>query len=238
MGRAYSVREASIKKSGAKKGKLYTTYGKEITKLAKEGGANVDSNIKLKRIIDRAKKDDIPNDIIERALKRGEGSASVDYKEILYEGFGPGASTLIIKCSTDNVNRSVALVRGAFTKMKKQLGVQNSVLHNYDYLGIITVKEDEEEVLNTLINNNIDILDIENNDGLIDLEMEPTYFDKAKDALETINKEVEYIFEEVGYFPKIEINLEGEDMGDFKKLLELLEEIDDVDKIYHNVGNL
>ncbi len=235
MGRAYSVRERSIQKTGAQKGKLYTTYGKEIFKIAKSGGTDLESNSSLKRIVAKAKKDQVPNDIITRAIERAKGNTKDEYKEVLYEGFGPGSSTLIVKCLTDNVNRTVSLVRLAFSKVGKTLGVQNSVSYNYDFLAIITVKEKEEDVLNALIRYNIDIVDMENNDGFIDITVLPKDYDLLKDALEDTFKDVDYIFDEIGLFARDGVTLDEEELKDFEKLLELLNEIEDVDKIYHNV---
>ena len=153
MGRAYEVRKASIQKTGAAKGKLYTTFAKEIYLAAKKGSPNPDANVTLKRLIDKAKKAQVPNDIISRAIDKAKGVGQEEYHEVVYEGFGPGASTLIIKCLTDNVNRTVGNVRAAFNKVGKSLGVTNSVTYNYDHLGILSFKYDnEEEVLDSLIN--------------------------------------------------------------------------------------
>ena len=235
MGRAYSVREASIKKSGALKGKLYTMYAKEIF-LAAKNGVNPDSNINLKRIIEKAKKDQVPNDIINRAIDKAKGGSLDDYTEVIYEGFGPGDSTIIIKCLTDNVNRTVALVRNAFTKINKSLGVKNSVMHNYDYLGLISVKENPDDILESLIKYNIDFVDIEEDDDIISVFVKPEDYNLLKDALEDLNNDIDYLYDEVGMFPKMEVKLNELDMITFNKLINLLNEIDDVDKIYHNVN--
>lgn len=110
MGRAYEVRKASIQKTGAARGKIYTTFAKEIYLAAKKGIPDPDSNIVLKRVIDKAKKAQVPNDIIQRAIDKAKGAGQDEYETIVYEGFGPGASTLIIKCLTDNVNRTVGKI--------------------------------------------------------------------------------------------------------------------------------
>ncbi len=234
MGRAYSVREASIQKTGKAKGKLYTSYSKEIT-LAAKSGASPDSNITLKRLIDKAKKDQVPSDIIKRAIEKASGGSADDYTEVVYEGFGPGDSTLIIKCLTDNVNRTVAMVRSAFTKIGKSLGVPNSVMYNYDYLALISVKEEQTKVLDALVKFNIDFIDIEEEEDIISIIVRPEDYNLLKDALEDINQDIDYIYDEVGRFPKTEVELNDLDLITFNKLLELLNDIDDVDKIYHNV---
>ena len=236
MGRAYEVRKASIQKTGAAKGKLYTTFAKEIYLAAKKGSPNPDANVVLKRLIDKAKKAQVPNDIISRAIDKAKGVGQEEYHEVVYEGFGPGASTLIIKCLTDNVNRTVGNVRAAFNKVGKSLGVTNSVTYNYDHLGILSFKYDnEEEVLDSLINAGIEIIDIESVDDEIILSLAPGDMNKAKDELEKLIPNIEYEVDEVGMYAKEKITLEGEDKEVFDRLYKLLDEIDDVSEIYTNV---
>ena len=188
MGRAYEVRKASIQKTGAAKGKLYTTFAKEIYSAAKKGSPNPDANITLKRLIDKAKKSEVPQDIITRAIDKAKGVGQEEYHEVVYEGFGPGASTLIIKCLTDNVNRTVGMVRAAFNKVNKSLGVTNSVSYNYEHLGILSFKYDEtEKILDILLNAGIDIEDIEVENGYITLSIKPSDMNSCKDEIEKLN---------------------------------------------------
>ena len=236
MGRAYEVRKASIQKTGAAKGKLYTTFAKEIYLAAHKGSPNPDANVVLKRLIDKAKKQQVPNDIINRAIDKAKGIGQEEYHEVMYEGFGPGAATLIIKCLTDNVNRTVGNVRAAFNKVNKSLGVTNSVLYNYDHLGILSFKyADEEKVFDTLLNAGIEIKDIENEDGEIILSLNPGDINKVKDELEKIIPGIEYDLDEVGYYAKEKITLDGEEKETFAKLYKLLDDIEDVSEIYTNV---
>ena len=236
MGRAYEVRKASIQKTGAAKGKLYTTFAKEIYLAAHKGSPNPDANVVLKRLIDKAKKQQVPNDIINRAIDKAKGIGQEEYHEVMYEGFGPGAATLIIKCLTDNVNRTVGNVRAAFNKVNKSLGVTNSVLYNYDHLGILSFKyADEEKVFETLLNAGIEIKDIENEDGEIILSLNPGDINKVKDELEKIIPGIEYDLDEVGYYAKEKITLDGEEKETFAKLYKMLDEIEDVSEIYTNV---
>ncbi len=236
MGRAYEVRKASIQKTGAAKGKLYTTFAKEIYLAAKKGGPNPEANVTLKRIIDKAKKNQVPNDIITRALDKAKGVGQEEYHEVIYEGFGPGASTLIIKCLTDNVNRTVGMVRAAFNKVNKSLGVTNSVSYNYDHLGILSFKYDnEDEVLENLLNAGINVVDIETEDGEITLTLNPSDVNKTKDELEKFIDSIEYELDEVGMYPKEKVILSDEDKEVFNKLYSMLDDIDDVTQIYTNV---
>ncbi len=237
MGRAYEVRKASIQKTGAAKGKIYTTFAKEIYLAAKKGSPNPDANILLKRLIDKAKKQQVPNDIITRAIDKAKGVGQEEYHEVIYEGFGPGASTLIIKCLTDNVNRTVGMVRAAFNKVNKSLGVTNSVAYNYDHLGILSFKYDnEEEILDALVMAGIDLIDIEKVDDEITLTLMPGDINKAKDELEKIIPNIEYEIDEVGMYAKEKITLNAEDKEVFDKLYKLLDDIEDVSEIYTNVN--
>lgn len=239
MGRAYEVRKASIQKTGAAKGKIYTTFAKEIYLAAKKGSPNPEANITLKRLIDKAKKNQVPSDIITRALDKAKGVGQDEYHEVVYEGFGPGASTLIIKCLTDNVNRTVGMVRAAFNKVNKSLGVTNSVSYNYEHLGVISFKyDDEEKVLDSLLNAGIEVIDIESEDGYITISLNPSDMNLAKDELEKEIANIDYEIDEVGMYAKDKITLEGEEKEIFDRLYNMLEDIEDVSQIYTNVSNI
>lgn len=236
MGRAYEVRKASIQKNGAVKAKLYSTFAKEIYLVAKKGVPDIDSNINLKRLVEKAKKEQVPSDIIKRAIEKAKGAGQDEYSEVIYEGFGPGASTFIIKTLTDNVNRTVGEVRAAFNKVHKSLGVTNSVAYNYEYLAIVSfVSDDEEKVFDELLNNGIEIIDLENSDGELTITADPKDMSKVKDVLEKMYPNIDYTFDEVGNFAKEEITLDGEDKEVYDKLYNLLDSIEDVTAIYTNV---
>lgn len=236
MGRAYEVRKASIQKTGAMKAKLYSTFAKEIY-LAAKGNPELESNINLKRVVEKAKKQQVPSDIINRAIDKAKGNNGDDYKEVVYEGFGPGASTLIVNTLTDNVNRTVAFVREAFNKVHKSLGVSNSVSYNYDHLALVSFSsEKEEEILDAIIEAGIDPVDFETEDNEITISVNPSDRNKLKDAIEKIIPEVDYEFDEVGMFAKDKVTLNEEDLETFNKLLTMLENIEDVTEVYHNVN--
>ena len=236
MGRAYEVRKASIQKNGAVKAKLYINYDKEIYLAAKKGVPELESNINLKHLVEKAKKEQVPMDIIKRAIDKAKGAGGEDYTEVIYEGFGPGASTFIIKTLTDNVNRTVGEIRAAFNKVHKSLGVTNSVSYNYDYLAIISFKSNEEEkIFEELLNAGIEIIDLESNDGEITITANPKDINKVKEELEKIIPGIEYTYDEVGMFAKDEVTLTGEDKEVYDKLYSLLDAIDDVSAIYTNV---
>ncbi|MCI8394399.1 MAG: YebC/PmpR family DNA-binding transcriptional regulator [Bacilli bacterium] len=236
MGRAYEVRKASIQKTGAAKAKLYSTYAKEIYLAAKKGIPEIESNVLLKRLVEKAKKEQVPNDIIHRAIEKAKGAGGEDYETVIYEGFGPGASTLIIKTLTDNVNRTVGFVRAAFNKVHKSLGVTNSVSYNYDYLAHISFNyEESEKIFEELLNAGIDLIDFDEEDGSIFITVRPNDHNKVKDVIEHIIPNVNYELDEEGMYPKDKVKLEEEDLETFQKLYKMLDEIEDVTEIFHNV---
>ena len=236
MGRAYEVRKEKKQKNGAVKAKLYSNYAKEIYLAAKKGVPELESNVNLKHLVEKAKKEQVPMDIIKRAIDKAKGAGGEDYTEVIYEGFGPGASTFIIKTLTDNVNRTVGEIRAAFNKVHKSLGVTNSVSYNYDYLAIISFKSNEEEkIFEELLNAGIEIIDLESNDGEITITANPKDINKVKEELEKIIPGIEYTYDEVGMFAKEEVTLTGEDKEVYDKLYGLLDAIDDVSAIYTNV---
>ena len=162
MGRAYEVRKASIQKTGAARGKIYSMYAKEIYQAAKNGGTSLEANSALKRLVERAKKEQVPQDIIKRAIDKVNSGVDETYTKNTYEMFGPAGSTLIIECLTDNVNRTVSDLRAVVNKCHVKLGNVGSVSYNYDNLCVVSFKGlSLEDTLNVLIENDIDVKDIE-----------------------------------------------------------------------------
>ena len=238
MGRAYAVREAKIKKNGAARGKLYTNYAKEIYLVAKKGVPEIEANSALKHLVDKAKKDQVPADVIQRAIDKAKGAGKDEYEEIYYEGFGPGSSSLIIKTLTDNVNRTVGEVRAAFNKVHKSLGVTNSVKYNYDNLAVMSFKSDkEEDILMALLDAGIEPVECETDEeGMLNISVNYVDNTKAKEIIESIVPDVDYDVDETGWYPKDVVTLEGEDLELFNKLYDMLDKVDDVTDIYHNVN--
>lgn len=237
MGRFPNI-AASKAKTGAIKAKLYSTYAKEIYLAAKSGVPEVDNNLTLRRIVEKAKKNQVPADVIDRAIKKAKGSSTEDYQTIVYEGFGPGQSTLIIKTLTDNVNRTVAFVREAFNKCKKSLGVANSVSYNYDHLALLGIKDgNEDQLLELLLDNNIEPVDMEIDDNVLIISLNISDHYKAKEAIDAALGEQDYVVDEEGMYAKDPIELTGEDLELFTRLYNLLDDIEDVTEIYHNVKN-
>ena len=236
MGRAYEVRKASIQKTGAAKAKLYSMYAREIYQAAKNGGTELEGNPSLKRLVDKAKKEQVPNDIINRAIDKVNSGADETYTEANYEIFGPSGSTAIVSCLTDNVNRSVSSVRAVINKCHVKMGAQGSVSYMYDHLCIVSFKGlSEEEALDAILENGLDVSDIETeNDEVIVYGM-PNDLNKIKEALLSKNPKLEFDLDEITMLPKEKVTLKGEDKETFERMLNMLDEVEDVQTVYHNV---
>lgn len=236
MGRAHEVRAKAMAATAAKKSKLYSIYAKEILKAAKTNPDPV-SNDALRRIIEKAKKEQVPADVINRNLDKAKKGEVENYDTVEYEAFAQGGSTLIIKCLTDNPNRTVSFVKTAFNKCGAKLAGQGAVSFMYEHLGVVGIKgHNEEEVMDALINGDVDANDIEvEDDGTVVVYTEVADLNNAKKALETAFENITFELDEISYFAKDSVKLEGEDKEKFERLLTMLDDIDDVSNVYHNV---
>lgn len=236
MGRAYEVRKASIQKTGAAKAKLYSMYAREIYDIAKKGGTDPVSNASLKRVIERAKKEQVPGDIIKRAIDKVNSGADETYQQTTYEMFGPAGSTLVIECLTDNLNRSISDLRAVVNKCHIKMGAQGSVLFNYDHLCVVSFKGlDEEATMDALIENDVDVDDIELDEGTIVVYGKPQDLYSIKEAITSKLPEVEFELDEITYIAKEKVTLAGEELELFNRVLTMLDEVEDVQHVYHNV---
>ena len=236
MGRAYEVRKASIQKTGAAKAKLYSMYAREIYQAAKNGGTELEGNPSLKRLVEKAKKEQVPNDIVKRAIDKVSSGADETYTETVYEIFGPNGSNALALCLTDNVNRSVSSVRAVINKCHVKLGAQGSVSYMYDHLCIVSFKGlTDEETLDLLLEEGIDITDIETEKDESIIYAAPNDLYKIKEAITKKIPNVEFDMDEITYLPKDKVKLEGEDLDTFKRMLDMLDEVEDVQTVYHNV---
>jgi YebC/PmpR family DNA-binding regulatory protein len=236
MGRAYQNRKASMAKTSDMKAKVYSRYGREIYVCAKSGGAEPDGNLALRSLIDRAKKDQVPSHVIEKALSKAKGGGGEDFKPAIYEGYGPGGSMVMIECLTDNPNRTFGDVRQCFTKTKCKIGTSGSVSHMFDHSAIFAFRHDDEEaVLEALLAADVDVSDIENEDGMITVFAPNTEYAKARAALVGALGEIDFEVDEIQYLPQSQTRLSEEDSEIFEKFLQMLDFLDDVQNIYHNV---
>ena len=239
MGRHFEVRAASMAKTAAAKTKLYSRYGKEILVAAKSGVPDPDMNVALKKVIERAKANQVPNDVIKRAIEKAKGGTN-ENSAARYEGFGSaGGGTVIIDCLTDNANRTIADLRAAFNKSHAKLGVSGSVSFNYDHVGLIVIKyDDEEAMMDALIMAEVELKDIEVEDGTMTITVEPTDLNKAKTAIEELIPDVTFDVMEDTMLANEYVELQGEDLKLFQRLVTLLDDVDDVQQVYHNVSNI
>mgnify|MGYP006072004721 FL=1 len=240
MGRHFEVRAAAMQKTANQKAKIYSRYSKEILVAAKNGEPDPDMNQTLKKVIERAKANNVPADVIKRAIEKTKSNDTESYSSARYEGFGSGGgSTVIIDCLTDNPNRTIANLRACFNKSHAKLGVGGSVSFNYEHLGLIVIDyDDEEAMMDALIMAEVDLKDIEVEDGVMTITVEPSDLSKTKEAVEQLIPDVEFKVMEDTMLPNDYVELEGEDLELFKRLVTLLDDVDDVQNVYHNVKNI
>lgn len=236
MGRAYEVRKASIQKTGAAKAKIYSMYAKEIYQAARNGGVEPTGNPSLKRLIDKAKREQVPGDIIKRAIEKVNSGIDESYTSASYELFGPAGSTIIVDCLTDNMNRSVSNIRTALNKCHIKMGAMGSVNYMYEHLCVVSFKGlTEEEVINALIENDVDVDDIEIDNDSIVIYGNPQDLFRIKETITKVLPSVDFEMDEITMIPKEKVTLSGEDLDNFNKMLLMLDEIEDVQNVYHNV---
>lgn len=236
MGRAYQNRKESMAKTSDAKAKVYSRFAREIYVSAKSGGLDPSGNLELRSLIDRAKKAQVPTHVIDKAIDKAAGGGGEDFARAIYEGYGPGGSMAIIDCLTDNPNRTFGDVRQAFTKTKTKIGTQGSVAHMFDHAAIFVFKhEDEDAVLETLMEADVDVTDIENENGLITVFSPNTEYAKARRALLEEFGEIDFEVDEIQYLPQNTQSLEGEDLEMFNKFIDMLNDLEDVQNVYHNI---
>lgn len=236
MGRAYQNRKESMAKTSDQKSKVYSKYGREIYVCAKSGGIEPDGNLALRSLIDRAKKDQVPGHVIEKAINKAKGGGGEDYAVARYEGFGPGNCMVIIECLTDNPNRTFGDIRTCFNKTKSKIGSQGSVSHMFDHCAIFVFgNDDEEAVLEALMEGDVDVTDIESDEGKVTVFTPNTEYAKAKQALEAAFSGIEFDVDEIQFVPQTTTEIGGDDVEMFDKLVTMLEDVDDVQRVFHNV---
>ncbi|MCK0152754.1 YebC/PmpR family DNA-binding transcriptional regulator [Alcanivorax sp. S6407] len=236
MGRAFQNRKESMAKTSDMKAKVYSRYGREIYVCAKSGGTDPAANLALRSMIERAKKDQVPSHVIEKALDKASGAGGEDFAPARYEGYGPGGSMAIIECLTDNPNRTFGDVRVAFTKTKCKIGTQGTVAHMFDHAAIFRFAgEDEDTVLEALMEADVDVTDVESEEGMITVFTPNTEFAKARQALTDAFEGIDFEVEEIQFIPHAYTTVEGDDRELFDKFLAMLNDLDDVQNVYHNV---
>ncbi|MEY3288638.1 MAG: hypothetical protein RLZZ419_880 [Pseudomonadota bacterium] len=235
MGRAYQNRKVSMAKTSDTKAKVYSKYGREIYVCAKAGGVDPDGNLALRGLIDRAKKDQVPTHVIEKAIDKAKGGGGEDFAPARYEGFGPGGCMVIIDCLTDNPNRTFGDVRQCFTKTKCKIGTQGVVSHMFDHAAILAfAHNDEDAVLDALLTADVDVTDIESDNGKVTVFTPHADYFKAKQALMDALGKIDFEVDEIQFLPRTVTAISGDDLELFEKFLDMLNELDDVQNIYHD----
>ncbi len=224
-------------KNDAARGKIFTIIGREIAIAVKEGGPDPANNSKLRDVIAKAKSNNMPNDTIERGIKKAAGdTTNVNYEQVTYEGYGPSGTALIVKALTDNKNRTAANVRNAFTKGYGSIGTQGCVSYMFDEKGqIIIAKEDCEmdadDLMMTALDAGAD--DFSEEEDSYEILTAPDAFSGVREALEKEN--IPMANAEVTMLPQTYVTLSEEsDLNNIRKILDLLEEDDDVQEVFHN----
>ncbi|EAR61611.1 YebC/PmpR family DNA-binding transcriptional regulator [Neptuniibacter caesariensis] len=235
MGRAYQNRKESMAKTSDAKAKVYSKFSREIYVTAKSGGIEVEGNLALAGLIERAKKAQVPAHVIDKALDKAKGGGGEDFSEARYEGFGPGGCMVIVECLTDNPNRTFGDVRNCFNKTKCKIGSQGSVSHMFDHSAIFVFNgEDEDAVLEALMMEDVDVTDIECEDGKITVFAPHTDYFKAKKALQDNIEGLDLDVDEIQFVPHNMSPVSEEDMPMFEKFIDMLNDLDDVQNIYHS----
>lgn len=235
MGRSFEVRKVAMAKTAAAKTKVYSKYGKEIYMAAKNGGADPSANLSLKHLIDKAKKDQVPSHVIEKAIDKATAGAGEDFVPARYEGFGPGNCMVIVDCLTDNNNRTITDVRNCFTKTNSKLGAPGTVGHMFDHYAVfVFAGDDDEAVLEFLMEADVDVADVECEAGKITVFAPHTEFFKTKTALLEMQSGIEFEVEEISFVPQTSVDIEGDDIAVFDKFMDMLNDCDDVQNVYHN----
>lgn len=235
MGRKWANIVAKKTAKDANNSKVYAKFGIEIYAAAKSGEPDPHSNQKLRFVIERAKTYNVPKHIIDRAIEKAKGSGDETYSELRYEGFGPNGSMVIVDTLTNNVNRTVAEVRAAFGKNGGNMGVSGAVAYMFDNTAIFGFAgEDADEILEYLMEKDIDVRDVFDEEDQIIVYGESTDFHNIQEALKEKGI-TEFSVAEIQMLAQSEVSLTGEDLEQFEKMIDVLDDLEDVQSIYHNV---
>ncbi|MFL0795948.1 MAG: YebC/PmpR family DNA-binding transcriptional regulator [Cellvibrionaceae bacterium] len=235
MGRAYQNRKESMAKTSNAKAKVYSKYGREIYVCAKSGGVEPDGNLALRGLIDRAKKDQVPTHVIEKAIEKAKGGGGEDFSPARYEGYGPGGCMIIVDCLTDNPNRTFGDVRQCFTKTKCKIGTEGCVSHMFEHCAIFAFKgDDEDAVLEALMEADVDVTDVEGDDGMITVFAPHTEYAKARAALVESLGDIDFEADEIQFVPQNTTPIADDAREMFDKFMEMANDVDDVQRVWHN----
>ena len=209
-------------------------FGREIYVAAKSGEPGPEANRALKVVLERAKTYSVPKHIIEKAIEKAKGGGEESFDELRYEGFGPAGTMIIVDALTNNVNRTASEVRAAFGKNGGNMGVSGSVAYMFDSTAVFGLEgKTADEVLEVLLEADVDARDVFEEDDHVIVYAEPDQFFATQEALKAAGVE-DFTVAELSMMPQTEVALSGEDAEKFEKLIDVLEDLEDVQSVYHN----
>jgi YebC/PmpR family DNA-binding regulatory protein len=235
MGRKWNnIKEKKASKD-ANTSRIYAKFGVEIYVAARRGEPNPESNQALKFVLERAKTYNVPRHIIDRAIDKAKGGSEESYSELRYEGFGPNGSMVIVDALTNNVNRTASDVRAAFGKNGGNMGVSGSVAYMFDATAVIGLEgKTADEVLEILMEADVDVRDIIEEDESVIVYAEPEQFHAVQEAFKNVGI-TEFSVAELTMLAQNEVTLPEDAQAKFEKMIDVLEDLEDVQRIYHNV---
>ena len=229
--------QATKGKMDAARSKIFTKIGRELAVAVKAGGPDPASNPTLRAVIAKAKQNNMPNDNIDRSIKKAAGdNGGVNYESIVYEGYGVGGSAVIVECLTDNKNRTAGDVRHAFDKYGGSLGSNGCVGYLFQRKGIIIVPREEGLDSDALMMDALeaDAKDVIEHDDEVEIITAPNQVNAVKEALEKLGYHI--VMSQSGLVPDMYVDLDEAKLASFQKMIAVLEELDDVQEVYHNVN--
>lgn len=235
MGRKWNnIKEKKASKD-ANTSRIYAKFGREIYVAAKQGEPDPESNQALKVVLERAKTYSVPRAIIDRAIEKAKGGSEESYDELRYEGFGPNGSMVIVDTLTNNVNRTASDVRAAFGKNGGNMGVSGSVSYMFDYTAVFGIEgKTADEVLELLMEADVDVRDIIEEEDSVIVYAEPDQFHIVQEAFKNAGI-TEFTVAELTMLAQNELELPEDAQAQFEKMIDAIEDLEDVQQIYHNV---
>jgi YebC/PmpR family DNA-binding regulatory protein len=235
MGRKWNNIKDKKAAKDANTSRIFAKFGREIYVAAKQGVPDPEGNQALKFVLERAKTYNVPRHIIDRAIEKAKGGSDENYDNLRYEGFGPNGSMIIVDALTNNVNRTASEVRAAFGKNGGNMGVSGSVAYMFDATAVIGVEgKTEEEVLEILMEADVDVRDIIEEEDQVIVYAEPEQFHAVQEAFKAAGL-TDFTVAELTMLAQNEITLPEDAKAKFEKLIDALEDLDDVQQVYHNV---
>ncbi|KTD86023.1 YebC/PmpR family DNA-binding transcriptional regulator [Paenibacillus etheri] len=237
MGRKWNnIKEKKASKD-ANTSRVYAKFGVEIYVAAKKGEPDPEANRALKVVLERAKTYNVPKAIIDRAMDKAKGSGDENYEELRYEGFGPNGSMIIVDALTNNVNRTAPLIRSTFSKNGGNMGVSGSVAYMFDSTAVIGIEgKTADEVIEMMFDAELDVRDVLEEDEAVIVYAEPDQFHAVQEVFKNAGI-TEFTVAELNMLPQNYVTLPEDAQVQFEKLIDALEDLEDVQQVYHNVDS-